>query len=55
LRLESFRPRGIRERVHQPAPGVVRLEDLPLAVIARAVAGTPPEEVIAVYERSRER
>jgi hypothetical protein len=32
-----------------------KLEDIPLDVIGRAIASTPPKQFIALYEASRKR
>lgn len=50
---EEFRRAGKKLDMGKSCVRFRRLEDLPLEVIGRVVAGTPPEEFIAQYEASR--
>lgn len=50
---EEFRRAGKKLDMGKSCVRFRKLEDLPLDVVGRAVAGTPPEELIASYEASR--
>lgn len=50
---EEFRAAGKKLDMGKSCVRFRRLDDLPLEVIGRAVAATPPEEFIAWYEASR--
>ena len=52
---EGFRKAGKKLDMGKSCVRFRKLDDLPLDVIGRVIAGTPPEELIARYEASRKR
>lgn len=50
---EEFRKAGKKLDMGKSCLRFKKLDDLPLDVIGRVIAGTPPEELIAGYEASR--
>jgi hypothetical protein len=52
---EEFKKAGKKLDMGKACIRFRRLEDLPLDVIGQAVAGTTPEQYIAIYEASRKR
>lgn len=52
---EEFRKAGKKLDMGKSCVRFKKLDDLPLDVIGKVIAGTPPEAFIAQYEASRER
>ena len=52
---EEFRKAGKKLDMGKSCIRFRSLDDLPLDVIGRAIASTPPEKMIALYEASRQR
>jgi hypothetical protein len=50
---EGFAQAGKKPDMGKSCVRFRRLEDLPLDVIGELIAGTPPDELIAAYEKSR--
>jgi hypothetical protein len=53
--MDAYKEKGIKPNMGKSCLRFKSLDKLPLAVIGKLVAATPPEEFITNYEESRSR